>query len=110
MTTRVISAAEDGDYQLEPLREWADFTLYRGSEQRSHMPILAVAINAERPSTRSLGRLEHEFSLAGELDPAWAAQPLTLTRRLGRALLVLRDPGGEPLDRVIEQHRDSRSI
>ena len=69
------------------------------------MPILAVAITSERPSTRSLGRLEHEYSLAGELDPAWAAQPLILTRHLGRALLVLKDPGGELLDRVIEQHK-----
>ncbi len=105
MTTRVFSAAEDCEYEFEPLREWGDFTLYRGSERRSHMPILAVAITSERPSTRSLGRLEHEFSLAGELDPAWAAQPLILTRHLGRALLVLKDPGGEPLDRVIEQHK-----
>jgi PAS domain S-box-containing protein len=105
MTTRVFPAAEDCDYELEPLREWADFILYRGSERRGQIPILAVAITAERPSTRSLGRLEHEFSLAGELDPAWAAQPLILTRHRGRALLVLRDPGGEPLDRVIEQHK-----
>jgi predicted ATPase/signal transduction histidine kinase len=105
MTNLVFSAANDCDYELERLREWADFTLYRGSERRSQMPILAVAITAERPSTRSLGRLEHEFSLAGELDPAWAAQPLILTRHLGRALLILKDPGGEPLDRVIEQHK-----
>jgi PAS domain S-box-containing protein len=104
MTTRVFSAAEDSDYELQPLREWADFTFYRGSERRSQMPILAVAITAERPSTRSLGRLEHELSLAGELDPAWAAQPLLLTRHLGRAFLVLKDPGGEPLDRIIDQH------
>ena len=69
MTTSVVSAAEDGDYDLEPLREWGDFTLYRGSERRSHMPMLAVAITAERPSTRSLGRLEHEFSLAGGTRP-----------------------------------------
>ncbi len=35
----------------------------------------------------------------------WAAQPLALTRHQGRAALILKDPGGEPLDRVIEQHQ-----
>jgi PAS domain S-box-containing protein len=104
MTARLL-ATEDSDYELLPLREWADFRLYRGSERRSQMSILAMGITTERPSTRSLGRMEHEFSLAGELDPAWAAQPLILTRHLGRAFLVFRDPGGEPLDRVLKQHQ-----
>src|ERR1700734_4093416 len=104
MTMRV-PIAEEGDYDLEPLRQWADFTLYRGRKRGSQVPILAVAITAERPSPRSLKRLEHELSLAGELDPAWAAQPLVLTRHKGRAVLILNDPGGEPLDRIMEQHR-----
>src|ERR1700733_6094148 len=108
MTMRVL-IAEEGDYDLEPLREWADFTLYRGSERGSERgsqaPILALAITAERPSPRSLKRLEHECSLASELDPAWAAQPRGLTRHKGRAILILNDPGGEPLDRIMEQHR-----
>jgi len=104
MTMRVFTA-EEGDFDLEPLREWADFTLYRGSERGSQVPILAVAITAERSSPRSLKRLEHECSLASELDPAWAAQPLRLTHHKGRAILILKDPGGEPLDRVMEQHR-----
>jgi hypothetical protein len=35
---------------------------------------------AEQPTPASLRRLEHEYSLAAKLDPAWAAQPLALTR------------------------------
>jgi PAS domain S-box-containing protein len=100
-----VFTAEEGDYDLQPLREWADFTLYRGSERGSQAPILAVAITAERPSPRSLKRLEHECSLASELDPAWAAQPRGLTRHKGHAVLILNDPGGEPLDRIMERHR-----
>src|SRR5205085_1271495 len=46
---------------------------------------------------------EDEFSLAAELDPAWAAKPLALTRHKGRTILVLTDPGGEPLDLVLER-------
>ena len=97
--------AEDSEYILEPVREEADFTLYRGRERGTQMPILAVAASAEQPSPQSLRRLEDEYSLATELDAAWAVQPLALTRHQGRAVLILKDPGGEPLDRVIEQQK-----
>src|SRR5262249_15762685 len=33
-----------------------------------------------------------------ELDADWAVRPLTLTQYQGRSVLVLEDPGGEPLD------------
>jgi PAS domain S-box-containing protein len=97
--------AEDSQYILAPLREGVDFTLYRGTERGNQMQILAVAVAAEKPSARSLQRLEYEASLASELDAAWAAQPLALTRHQGQTVLILKDPGGEPLDRIIEQHK-----
>jgi predicted ATPase len=94
-------------YVLELLREGADFTVYRGTQQGdlspNPLPILAVALAAEQPSPHGLKRLEHEYSLAAELDPAWAARPLALTRHDGRTMLVLSDPGGEPLDRILER-------
>ena len=98
--------AEESKYLLEPLREGADFTLYRGREPRDQMPILAIAIAGDQVSPQSLRRLEHEYSLAAELDAAWAVQPLKLSRHEDRALLILKDPGGEPLDLVIEQHKE----
>ena len=94
---------EPSGYVLEPLREGADFTLYRGRQHGNPSPVLAVALTAEQPSPQSLRRLEHEYSLAAELDPAWAAKPLALTRHEGRTILVLKDPGGEPLDLVLER-------
>jgi len=97
--------AENSGYMLEPLREEADFTLYRGRELGNPMPILALAVAAEHPTPQSLRRLEHEWSLASELGAGWAAQPLALSRYQGRAVLILKDPGGEPLNRLIEQHR-----
>src|ERR1700678_3969743 len=105
MTPRVFATAEDSEYVLESLRERADFTLYRGIERGNAMPILAAMAVAEHPPPHILQRLKHEYSLATELDAAWAAQPLALTRYQGRAILLLKDPGGEPLDRVIEQHQ-----
>jgi predicted ATPase/signal transduction histidine kinase len=97
--------AEDSEYVLESLRAGGDFTLYRGRQRANQMPVLAVAVAHEQPSPQSLRRLKHEYSLATELDVAWAAQPLALTRHQGREVLILKDPGGEPLDRVIEQHQ-----
>src|ERR1700692_1674336 len=97
------SSTELSGYVLEPLREGADFTLYRGRQHGNPSPVLVVALAAEQPSPQGLRRIEHEYSLAAELDPAWAATPLRLTRHEGRTILVLNDPGGEPLDRILER-------
>jgi serine/threonine protein kinase len=97
--------ADGSAYELEPLREEAGFTFYRGRQRGDRRPIFAVAAVAEQPSPQSLRRLEHEFSLAKELDARWAARPLALARHQGRAALILEDPGGEPLDRVVERHK-----
>ena len=91
-----------------PLREEARLTLYRGRKPGTLTPVVALAAAASQPSPQSLRRLEHEWSLAAELDPAWAARPIALTRQLGRATLILEDPGGEPLDQVIEAQKRAR--
>src|SRR5712664_1397105 len=90
-------------YVLEPLREGADFTLYRGRRHGDQSTVLAIAPSAEHPAPHGLQRLEHEYSLAAELDPEWAAKPLALTRHEGRTVLLLSDPGGEPLDLVLQR-------
>ncbi len=103
MTTRMSSISGPSGFVLVPIREGADFTLYRGRQRGNPSPVLAIALTAEQPSPQSLRRLEHEYSLVVELDPAWAAVPLALTRHEGRTILVLKDPGGEPLDLVLER-------
>ena len=50
-------------YVLQPLREGADFTLYRGRQHGNPSPVLAIALFAEQPSPQTLRRLEHEYSL-----------------------------------------------
>jgi len=89
-------------YLLEPIREGPDITLYRARQVGNPSPVLVVALT-EQPSPLELRRLEHEYSLAAELDPAWAAKPLSLTRHEARPILVLEDPGGDPLDLVLEE-------
>ncbi|MFM0268429.1 AAA family ATPase [Paraburkholderia sediminicola] len=84
-------------YEFLPLRE-GDFTLYRGSGSGLAPVLLVTAIDA---SLACLKRLEHEYSLKAELDAAWAARPVALLRYNDRLTLVLEDPGGEPLDRLL---------
>src|SRR5262244_3839377 len=63
--------------------------------------LLVVAPVGDHPAPASLQRLEHEYALRAELDPAWAVRPLALTQHQGRPVLVLEDPGGEPLTRLL---------
>jgi hypothetical protein len=93
------------EYVLEILHEGADFTLYRGPTLGDQSPVLAMAVSAEQPSPQSLRRIEHEYSLAVKLDAIWGAKPLALTRHEGRKVLILHDPRGEPLNRVLERKK-----
>src|SRR5271155_2807101 len=95
-------------YELVPLREGVDFTLYRGRHHGNPSPVLAIAPSAEQPSPQNLRRLEHEYSLAAELDSSWAAKPLALARHEGRTILLLHDSGGEPLDGILERNQGQR--
>src|SRR6202021_3882436 len=80
-----------------------DFALYRGSGS-GLAPILRVA--AEETSPGSVERLQHEYALKGELDADWAARPIALTHYNDRMTLVLEDPGGVPLDRLLGRPLD----
>src|SRR5580692_693755 len=99
----MLSMTAASEYVLEPIRDGAEFALYRARQRGNEIPFLVVAPAAEPPLLQSLRRLEHEYSLAAELAPAWAAKPLALTRHEGRTILVLADPGGEPLDRILDR-------
>jgi PAS domain S-box-containing protein len=84
-------------YVFSPLRE-GDIALYRGSGT-GLAPILLVA--AEGTSLGCVERLEHEYALKAELDADWAARPVALTHHNDRMTLVLEDPGGVTLDRLL---------
>ena len=96
---------ELAEYVLETLRQDGEFLLYRGRHRRypdaSPPSILALTPVSERPALGTLRRMEREFALRAELDPAWAVRPLAFTRHNERAMLVLTDPGGEPLARLL---------
>jgi PAS domain S-box-containing protein len=82
---------------------WADGerVFCRGESDGDGAGVLVVRPAAEHPSLATLDRLAHEYELRDELDAAWAAKPLELMRERGQTILLLQDPAGEPLDRLI---------
>jgi PAS domain S-box-containing protein len=102
MTFSWFDVGSDNGLQMA----WADGdrVFYRGwySDDGSNRdPVLVVFPAAEQPPPESLNRLIHEYGLKDDLDDAWAARPVALTLHNGRTGLVLEDPGGAPLDRLL---------
>jgi PAS domain S-box-containing protein len=93
---------ELSSYVFSPLRE-GDIALFRGSGD-GLTPILLVA--AEETSLGAVERLKHEYALKAELDADWSARPVALTHHNGAMALVLEDPGGAPLDRLLGRPLD----
>ena len=91
---------------LLPLWEDGERLLCRGFDADNATAVLAVVAISEPPSPASLDRLAHEFSLKDELDSAWAIRPLELERDRSRTVLILEDPGGEPLAKLLDSPMD----
>jgi predicted ATPase/signal transduction histidine kinase len=91
-------------YDLETLRDSGEFVLARARQLGNASTVLVLV--AERPTSASIKRLEHEYALAADLDPQWAARPLALARHNGNAALVLDDSGNEPLDLILSRPLD----
>jgi PAS domain S-box-containing protein len=91
-------------YVFETLRKDEEFAFCRGRRDEGELPtVLSLTPVSEHPDPAILERLEHEYSLREELESDWAARPLTLARHEGRPMLILKDPGGEPLDQLLGQ-------
>src|SRR5215469_6698186 len=94
---------ELSEYAFESLRRDEEFILYRGvARQPQAPPLLLLTPVLPRPSLETLKKLQHEYSLRNELDATWAVRPLTLSLYNEQTALVLQNPGGELLNRVIQ--------
>jgi PAS domain S-box-containing protein len=93
---------QDGELVL--CREWCH------GEDGKLSSVLMLRLSAEHPSAANLGRLARQFELKDELDSAWAVRPLELVREGGRASLMLENPGGEPLARLLGAPMEMRSF
>src|SRR5262249_10877533 len=91
------------NYVFKPLWEDGEFMLSRGVRDGERSPLFVLSSTSEQPTPGSLQRLAHSYALRDELDPGWAARPLALVQHQGRPSLLLEDPGGEPLARLLGQ-------
>jgi PAS domain S-box-containing protein len=91
---------------FETLRSDQEFVLYRGRNVDDASRILMLSPVTVNPSPIILQRLEHECSLRVTLDPAWSARPIAIATHWDRPVLVLEDPGGFPLDQLLDSHLD----
>ena len=86
---------------MQVLCEDGERVFCRRWRQGDRNAVLAVLPAAEHPTPGSLNRLTHEYGLKDDLDRSWAVRPLELVRERGRTMLLLEDPGGDPLDRIL---------
>ena len=94
---------EISEYARECIREDEEFILYRAHANTAEVPsILLLTLASMRPRLESLKKIEHEYSLRHDFDSAWAVRPIALSQWNGREALVLEDPGGEFLHRLIQ--------
>ncbi|HXC36343.1 MAG TPA: AAA family ATPase, partial [Candidatus Acidoferrales bacterium] len=102
------------DYKLETLRQDEEFILYRGLRQTktetSPWSILVLSPAKEVPASATFERMKHEFSLREDLDSRWAVRPLAIGQDRDRTVLLLEDPGGEPLDRLLGAPMEAASF
>ncbi|WP_118178676.1 AAA family ATPase [Paraburkholderia phosphatilytica] len=91
----------DADRGFHILWEDGERVFCRERSRDGSNSVLVARIAVEHPPPASYARLAHEFALRDQLGDAWAVQPKELLRADGRTVLVLADPGGEPLERLI---------
>jgi PAS domain S-box-containing protein len=92
----------DGNNGFQVLWEDGERVFCRGNRQGDDATlVLAVLPATEHPAPAVLDRLAHEYELRDELDAVWAAKPLGFVSEPKRAILLLQDPGGAPLGRLI---------
>jgi predicted ATPase/transcriptional regulator with GAF, ATPase, and Fis domain len=90
-------------FALQPIRENQEFILYRGlPKQADGSPVLLLTPTQKHPRLETLAKLKHEYTLKEELDSSWAARPRELSLYNGQPGLLLEDPGGKPLHRLIQ--------
>ena len=94
----------------EPLWEDGEFVLSRSVRDGERSPLLVISPALAQPAPGSLRRLEHAYGLRDELDSAWAVRPLELVWSHGRPTLLLEDPGGELLARLVGQPWEVRQF
>ncbi|MDI7925202.1 AAA family ATPase [Ferirhizobium litorale] len=104
-------ARDDGKTRYHVVTEDGDRVLLRGVGAIAGSSSFLVAGPSDGHSTREFGaRLTNEHSLRPHLENSWAARPARLVDTYAVTTLVLDDPGGDCLKRMIGAPVDIRSF
>ena len=88
-------------YTFEPVWDDGEFVLSHTMRPGEQSPLLLMTPAQAQPAPVSLARLEHAYRLRDELDSTWAARPVALVQQDGHPALLIEDPGGELLARLV---------
>jgi PAS domain S-box-containing protein len=91
--SRLTVLLEDGERVL--CRGW------REDGDGDGTAVLAVLAASEHAPPAFVDQLAHEYELRDQLEARSAARPLALVREHERTMLILEDPGGLPLARLL---------
>jgi hypothetical protein len=95
------SVTELATYTVETLWEDEEFVLSRRVSDDEQVSLLVSTHASAQPTVETVAPLDHAYALRDELDSAWAARPVALERQDGRSALLMEDPGGEVLARMV---------
>ena len=102
---------ELSDYVFHPLNKDEELVLSRGQpKHKEAATILLLAPASLHPQPEAVKKIEHEYSLANELEPTWAVRPIAFSRYKEQSALVLEDPGGELLSDLIRGPMETRDF
>jgi PAS domain S-box-containing protein len=97
-------------YSFVRVSKDGEFVILRGGLKGSPLSVLLMAPASDHPSPAGLEQMNQAYALRNELDSAWAARPLDLADYRGRQALVLEDPGGDILERLIGGPLDTKQF
>ncbi|MCB9749101.1 MAG: AAA family ATPase [Myxococcales bacterium] len=90
---------------VELLHEGSTTVLYRARDRRDGASVILKHLEPERASPAAIARLRSEHELLTSLEDPGFVEAIELDERGGGHTLVLRDVGGETLERHLERAR-----
>src|SRR5271166_6446257 len=97
----VLAMTELSRYVLETLWKDGDLVLSRSTGPGDPAAVLVLAPASEQPGPGIIARLEQTYALREKLDPSSVAWALRLVQHRGLPALLMEDPGGTPLARLL---------
>ena len=87
--------------EIEVLDDDGEFVVSRLKSPEGQPSWLMISPVLDQPAPASLAKLEHAFALGKDLEVSWAARPRELAKFRAGLALVVEDPGGAFLEKLI---------